>query len=599
MTEPASRPPPQPAPPARERILCVDDEPQVLQGLAWQLGRRYEVCTAAGGADALAILERDPGIAVVISDMRMPGMSGAAFLAEARRIAPQTVRILLTGQTDLAAAIAAVNEGQVQCFLSKPCPPAKLQEAVGAAIRRHREASADRSGIRRSLAAEMVNLDPLTGLASRARLRQVLARACVDATPCALLMLNLGNLRDINAAHGNAAGDHLIVTVARRLQRQCQGALCLARWAGDEFAVLLSEPDADPGCLTAAADVLIAMLAIPVSYEDKLLHLRMSIGIAHVPGHAADADTALKYAGIAAHEAKLLGGGTSCLFRPEAAQKAEQRFRMLTALRAAIDADQLQLHYQPIVDLSQRRVRALEALARWHHPDFGQVSPTRFIALAEESGDMPRLGQWALRRACLEARGLVGRHAAAVAVNVSMQQLLNDAFLTHVDDALRLSGLPPQALELELTESVFSQDTARVLATMDALHERGVRISIDDFGTGYSSLAYLQRLPADVIKVDRCFTGNLGQGGETILAAALSIGHSFGMEVIIEGVETEEALRQLQALGASMFQGYLFAQPMPAAAVATWFEASGFAAAPVAATGAANCRAAEKRRKIK
>jgi diguanylate cyclase (GGDEF)-like protein len=588
------RSPLRPAPPGRERILCVDDEPQVLKGLALQLGRHYDVCTAASGAEALAILDRDPGIAVVISDMRMPGMSGAAFLAEVRRVAPQTARILLTGQTDLASAIAAVNEGQIHCFLSKPCPPAKLQDAVGAAIRRHKESSADRSGIRRSIAAEIFNQDPLTGLASRPRMRQVLAGACADSTPCALLMLNLGNLRDINAAHGNAAGDHMIITVARRLQRQCPGALCLARWAGDEFAVLLPEPDTDPGCLIAVADVLIALLAIPITCDDKLLHPRVSIGIAHVPSHAADADTALKYAGIAAHEAKLLGGGASCLFRPESAQRAEQRFRMLTALREAIDADRLQLHYQPIVDLPQRHVRALEALARWHHPDFGQVPPAEFIALAEESGDMPRLGQWVLRRACLEARRLVSRHAGAVAVNVSMQQLLNDAFLTHVDDALRLSGLPPQALELELTESVFSQDTARVLAMMDALHERGVRISIDDFGTGYSSLAYLQRLPADVIKVDRCFTGNLGHGGETILAAALSIGHSFGMEVIIEGVETEGALQQLQALGASMFQGYLFARPMPADAVAAWFESSGLTAAPVAEAGAPAARRKKK-----
>jgi diguanylate cyclase (GGDEF)-like protein len=599
MSEPSPRSPRPPARAARERILCVDDEPQVLRGLALQLGRRYDVRTAASGAEALAILDRDPAIVAVISDMRMPGMSGAAFLAEARRLAPRTARILLTGQTDLASAVAAVNEGHIHCFLSKPCPPGKLQEAVCAAIVRQRESSVDHSGIRRSLAAEIINQDPLTGLASRPRLRQVLANACADSTPCALLMLNLGNLRDINAAHGNAAGDHLIVAVARRLQRQCNGALCLARWAGDEFAVLLPEPDTDPACLTAVADVLIAVLTIPVACEDKLLRPRMSIGIAHIPSHATDADTALKYAGIAAHEAKRLGGGASCLFRPESAQKAEQRFRMLTALREAIDADQLQLHYQPIIDLAQRHVRSLEALARWHHPEFGQVPPAQFIALAEESGDMPRLGQWVLRRACLEAHRLVGRHAGAVAVNVSMQQLLNDAFLTHVDDALRISGLPPQALELELTESVFSQDTARVLATMDALHERGVRISIDDFGTGYSSLAYLQRLPADVIKVDRCFTGNLGQGGETILAAALSIGHSFGMEVIIEGVETEAALHRLQALGASMFQGYLFSRPMPAEAVADWSEASGLTAAPVAEAGHAGDAMPAGRRKIK
>jgi diguanylate cyclase (GGDEF)-like protein len=567
----------------KQRILCVDDEPQVLMGLSLQLGRRYEVLTANNGTDALAILSRDPTIAAVISDMRMPGMSGATLLAAARRAAPQTARILLTGQTDIASAIAAVNEGQIHCFLCKPCPPATLHEAVETAIQRQSEAhAAERSGIRRSLAAELVNRDALTGLSSRSHFREVLTAACAESRRVAVLLLNLSNLREINTAHGNAAGDHMILAVARRLQQQCDGALCLGRWAGDEFALLLPAPDAEPERLSASADVLIAVLTIPVVHDDTLLRPKLGIGIAHVPGHSNDADTALRYASIAAHEAKLLGGGASFLFRPEAAQMAEQRFRMLSALREAIDTDQLELHYQPIIDLPRHRVRALEALLRWRHPEFGQVPPSEFIPLAEESGDMPRLGQWVLRRACLEGRGLVGTFAGALAVNVSMQQLLNESFLTHVSDALRMSGLPPQALEIELTESEFSRDTERILATMDALHERGVRIAIDDFGTGYSSLAYLQRMPADAIKVDRCFTNNLGRGGETILAAALSIGQSFGMEVIIEGVETVAALHALQALGARLFQGYLFARPMPAAAVASWFASSGLAAAPVA-----------------
>ncbi|MFO1399822.1 MAG: EAL domain-containing protein [Steroidobacteraceae bacterium] len=576
----------------RQRVLCVDDEPQVLRGLELQLGRHYQVLSATNGADALRLLERDPTIDVVISDMRMPGMSGAGLLAEARRVAPRAARILLTGQTDVSSASAAVNEGQIHCFLTKPCPPSQLHQAVATAVERARENSVDHSGIRRSLAAELVNLDVQTGLASRARFRQQLATVCAEHRPCALLLLNLDNLREINSAQGQVAGDHVIVTVARRLQQQCERALCLARWAGDEFAVLLPAPDTDPTRLGAVADVLIAVLSIPVAHGDALLRPLISVGVTHVPGQARDAEAAVRNAGIAAHEAKLLGGGASCLFRPDAARRSEQRFRMLTALREAIDTDRLELHFQPIIDLQRRRVRSLEALLRWHHPEFGQVPPSEFIPLAEESGEMPRLGNWVLRRACMESRSLVGQCAGAIAVNVSMQQLLNDAFLTHVDDALRLSGMSPATLELELTESVFSRDTDKVLATMDALHARGVRIAIDDFGTGYSSLAYLQRMPADAIKVDRCFTANLGKGGETILAAALSIGRSFGMEVIIEGVENDAALGQLQSLGAHLFQGYLFGRPMPATAVAGWLAGAGFGpdapwTAPASATATA------------
>ena len=193
---------------------------------------------------------------------------------------------------------------------------------------------------------------------------------------------------------------------------------------------------------------------------------------------------------------------------------------------------------------------------------------------------MPRLGQWILRRACREARQLVGRCCARVAVNVSMQQLLHDDFWHSWTKRCSVAQLHPQELELELTESVFSHDADRVLAMVTELHQLGITVAIDDFGSGYSSLAYLQRFPADTIKVDRSFVSTLGQGGETIIAAALSIGRSFGMEVVIEGVETELQRRQLTALGATLFQGYLYGKPMPLAEIDQWFLSCAFAAAP-------------------
>jgi EAL domain-containing protein (putative c-di-GMP-specific phosphodiesterase class I) len=197
-----------------------------------------------------------------------------------------------------------------------------------------------------------------------------------------------------------------------------------------------------------------------------------------------------------------------------------------------------------------------------------------FIKLAEESGEMPRLGRLILRRACREARQLVGRCCARVAVNISMKQLEHAGFLSELDEALRLENLRPQELELELTESVFSHDADQVLTIASELRARGIAIAIDDFGTGYSSLAYLQRFRADSIKVDRAFVASLGQGGETIISAALSMGRSFGMEVVIEGVETELEQRQLTDLGATLFQGFLFAKPMPLAEVEQWFASS-------------------------
>jgi diguanylate cyclase (GGDEF)-like protein len=573
----------------RHKILCVDDEAQVLEGLSLQLGRRYEVHTALSGAEALEILQREDRFAVLISDMRMPRMDGATFLARARTVAPNAARILLTGQTDLRSAIAAVNEAQVLKFLSKPCPPPELHAAVETAIEHHRQASGATTGLRRTLTAQIISQDGVTGLASRTHFDVALCAACAEATepagaepvrPCAVLFVIIENLGDINAVLGHTVGDQVLQVLARRLREHCQTALCIGRWGDEEFAVLLPSDFADESAVLAAADALIAQLAAPIALQSITQRMRACIGIAAIPAHTTDAKSAIKFAALAARQAKLQGGGMSCLFRSDWADRVEYRYQLLVALREAMDSDALHLNYQPVIDIKRGCVRKLEALARWQHPSMGPVSPQQFINLAEESGDMPRLGQWILRRACCEARQLVGRYCARIAVNVSMQQLLHDNFLAQLDEILQVSQLHPQELELELTESVFSHDADRVLALVTELHKLGITVSIDDFGSGYSSLAYLQRFPADAIKVDRSFVATLGKGGETIIAAALSIGRSFGMEVVIEGVETELQRRQLTALGATLFQGYLYGKPMPLAEIDRWFLSCAFAAAP-------------------
>jgi diguanylate cyclase (GGDEF)-like protein len=570
----------------RHRILCVDDESQVLEGLSLQLGRRYEVLTALSGAEALKILQREDGVSVLISDMRMPRMDGATFLARARTIAPNAARILLTGQSDLRSAIAAVNEAQVLKFLSKPCPPPELHAAVETAIEHYGQASGATSWLRRSLTARITSQDPVTGLASRSYFNAALGEACADAagneppSSCAVLFINIENLGDINAVQGHTVGDQVLQVLARRLREHCATALCLGRWGDEEFAVLLPSDFADESAVLARADALIAQLAAPIALQHTSQRIRACIGIAGVPAHTRDAGTAIKFAALAARQAKLQGGGLSCLFRSDWADRVQYRHQLLVALREALDTDALHLHYQPVIDIKQGCVRRLEALARWDHPTLGPVSPALFINLAEESGDMPRLGQWILRRACREARQIVGRCCARVAVNVSMQQLLHNNFLAQLHETLRVAQLQPQELELELTESVFSQDADRVLALVTELHKLRITVAIDDFGSGYSSLAYLQRFPADTIKVDRSFAATLGQGGETIIAAALLIGRSFGMQVVIEGVETELQQQELTALGATLFQGYLYGKPMPLAEVDQWFLSSEFAAAP-------------------
>jgi diguanylate cyclase (GGDEF)-like protein len=573
----------------RHKILCVDDDQQVLEGLSLQLGRRYEVLTALSGTQALEILQREERVSVLISDMRMPRMDGATFLSKARTLAPNAARILLTGQTDLRSAIAAVNDAQVLKFLSKPCPPPELHAAVESGIEHFRKESGATTGLRRTLTAQIISQDPLTGLASRSHFNAALSEVCAegaddgaDRPPLshAVLFVNIENLADINAVQGHSIGDQVLQVLARRLREHCADALCIGRWGDEEFAVLMPCEFTDERAVLALGDTLIAALAAPIALQHISQRMRACIGIAGVPAHTLDARSAIKYAALATRQAKLQGGGVSCLFRSDWADRVEYRYQMLVALREAMDNDGLHLNYQPVIDIKKGCVRKLEALARWNHATMGAVSPALFVNLAEESGDMPRLGQWILKRACIEARQLVGRCCARVAVNVSMRQLLHDNFLAQLDEILQAAQLKPQELELELTESVFSQDADRVLALVTELHKLGVTVAIDDFGSGYSSLAYLQRFPADTIKVDRSFASSLGQGGETIIAAALSIGRSFGMEVVIEGVENELQRRQLTALGATLFQGYLYGKPMPLAEIDQWFLSSAFAAAP-------------------
>jgi diguanylate cyclase (GGDEF)-like protein len=570
----------------RSKILCVDDDADFLESLRLLLAERYQVLTALNAAEALQLVRAEPELAAIMSDMQMPGMDGATFLARTRQHVPHAGRILLTAQADLRSTAVAVNEAQVLRFLSKPCPPPQLYAALDAAIEHHRLASLESTGLRRALTAQIASQDPVTGLASRTRFTEMLAAVCADAegkdrtSSFAVLIVNIENLRDITAAHSHCAADQVLQALARRLREHCSGALCIARWSDEDFAVLLPGDLTDEGAVLAAADALIDKLTYPIPLQQSAQRVRTCIGIAGVPVHTGDANTALQFADIAARQARLQGGGMACLFRSDWAQRAAYRQQLFVALREAIETDALHVNYQPVIDLKQGTVPALEALARWTHPTLGPIAPAQFISLAEESGEMPRLGEWILRRVCRDARELAGRYCARVAVNVSMHQLLHDGFLDHLDAALRAAALYPQELEIELTESVLASDAERSLALVTALRQRGVAVAIDDFGTGYSSLAYLQRFPADVIKVDRSFVSALGHGGETIISAALSIGRSFGMKVVIEGVETQMARRQLSALGATLFQGYLFARPMPPSQIDQWFLGSPFAAAP-------------------
>jgi len=562
---------------ARAKILCVDDEVQVLRGLALHLGRRYEVLTATSGEAALKLLEQDPRVEVIISDMRMPGLSGSEFLSQSRALAPDAQRILLTGQTDLASAISAINEGQIFRFLTKPCPSAELISTIEAALERHRARALEHTTVRRKLQQLQLQIDPLTGLASRLQLMAVLEAAAFEATEAVSAVvayyIAIDGSDEPVANRDQPWGDELAKVIAERLKLHCPDATVVACWGIEQFVVVVSSAGASDLDLCARGEELLAVLTAPIL--DRHVAAGASVGIARLVDRQ-QWQRLIQQAATAADEARHEQQSRVCLYQPDAPPRAERQRELVHALREALVQDGLHLHYQPIVDIRQGRVRGLECLARWERGTLGNIVPTTFISLAEQSGDIVQLGQWVLWRACHEGRQIVGDSRLEVAVNVSAKQLMDKSFLPHLEKCLLHSGLAPESLELELTESALAIDMERLREVLEQTRRLKVRIAVDDFGTGYSSLSYLSRLPIDVIKVDQTFVRDFNQGGKTIIKAALNIARDFGLEVIIEGVETAEMLQQVRDLGASLIQGYWFAKPMPAARVPGWLQAFEF-----------------------
>jgi diguanylate cyclase (GGDEF)-like protein len=405
--------------------------------------------------------------------------------------------------------------------------------------------------------------DPLTNLPNRSlfldRLRQAEQRAARAGNAVGVLFVDLDGFKTINDSLGHARGDELLIAVAKRLSETLRAGDTAARLGGDEFAVLLDGLTDEREAMTVAARILEALRPTAPA----------SIGVATARQPGGDL---LRDADLAMYQAKAQGRDRVLSFDCEMLAG----IALENDLRRALDADELYLAFQPIVDLETGALRAAEALLRWDHPRHGNVSPGEFIPLAEESGLIVGIGAWVLEEACRTAAGWDG--ALPVTVNVSSVQLRSDAFLDTVEAALVGSGLAAQRLTIEITETVLMADVGRTAALLRSLKELGVRIAIDDFGTGHSSLQYLQQLPLDTLKIPKPFIDELDvPDGEGVLARAiLELGRSFDLHVIAEGIETERQRARLRELGCTRGQGFLFARPLPPEALA------GLAAVPVA-----------------
>jgi diguanylate cyclase (GGDEF)-like protein/PAS domain S-box-containing protein len=414
------------------------------------------------------------------------------------------------------------------------------------------------------------NRDLLTGLANRNllrdRLRQAIAYAGRYGHAVWIVFADLDRFKFINDTLGHKAGDALLAKVAERLQQAVREADTVARLGGDDFVLILPERS-DERLTMGAVQRIVRAVAQPLVIEGHEFFPTCSTGVAAFPADGQDVDTLIKHAEIAMYRAKENGRNNVQFFTPAMNAEALERLRIESSLRNAVDRREFVLHYQPQIDLRTGRTTGVESLIRWQHPEFGMVPPARFIALAEETGLIVPMGTWALRRACEQANAWQrqGLGAMRVAVNLSARQFYQQDLVRTVNAALQDTGLPPELLEIELTESLVMTDVDRAIAVLRGLKALGVHIAIDDFGTGYSSLSYLKRFPIDVLKIDQSFVRDITTDADdaAIVSSIISLAHSLRLEVIAEGVETAEQLAYLREHGCEQVQGFYFSQPLP------------------------------------
>jgi diguanylate cyclase (GGDEF)-like protein/PAS domain S-box-containing protein len=440
--------------------------------------------------------------------------------------------------------------------------------------------------------------DPVTKLANRAlfsdRVEHALMRSQRGVPEIAVMFIDLDDFKTVNDSLGHAAGDEVLREVGRRLKIALRPTDTVARFGGDEFAVLLDGVQGSADAADAAARILRA-LDLPVQVDGKNVVPRASVGICLVGEESETPQAAelLRNADVAMYMAKRDSKGSYRVFEPTMHERVVQRLELRSDLQHALEVDQFELYYQPVVRLDGGEILGIEALLRWNHPTRGLIPPMEFIPVAEETGLIVPMGRWVLESACREGVRLhqtfPRREPLTISVNLSVRQLQSETLVSDVRNALLLSGLPASSLVLEITESLMLADTDYAMGQLHALKSLGIRLAMDDFGTGYSSLSYLSRFPVDILKMDRSFVGS--DDNEALTSAIIALGASLSLDVVAEGIELPEQAISLQALGCGLGQGFLYARPMTSDALGEFLELAS-AAAPsatdVASSAASN-----------
>ena len=412
--------------------------------------------------------------------------------------------------------------------------------------------------------------DTLTGLPNRVsfeeRLNEALTRGESSQQPLAVMFLSLDRFKKFNDTLGHIVGDQLLRNVSERLSASMRDGDAIARFASDEFAFLLTRAKTADDAAEMAQKFQ-NILEAPFTVDEQELYVTASIGIGLYPHDAVDAQDLLKNAGAALYRAKQQGGNNFQFYTADMNERALKRLSLENQLRWAIERKEFKVYYQPQVSITTGQIVGMEALVRWQHPEMGLVSPAEFIPLAEDTGLIAPIGEWVLRSACAQTRLWhdCGFNSLRVAVNLSPRQFQQPDLLLVIETTLKETGLRPDCLELEVTESSVMKNTESAIKTLSELKAMGIKISIDDFGSGYSSLGYLKHLPIDVLKIDQSFVRDMttAPNDAAIVMAIIQLAHSLQLKVTAEGVETEDQLRFLRLLRCDEMQGYLFCRPVP------------------------------------
>jgi diguanylate cyclase (GGDEF)-like protein len=558
------------------RVLIVEDSENdalLLLRALWRGGYEPQferVDTPEAMANALGAQEWD----IVISDYSMPHFSGLAALWVLKQSGLDLPFILLSGTVGEDVAVEAMKAGAHDYVLKNN--PQRLVYAIEreireAEIRRERKHSEERLRY-------LANYDPLTGLPNRnlfyERIGDTLDAHGQEHRPLALILLDLNDFREINDTMGHQMGDLMLQQLGLRLRGALRDHDVVARLGGDEFAVLL--PDANQEDATLAARKILQALEAPFTIGELNLDTQASLGLALFPQHGADKDTLMRRADIAMYLAKQSASGYA-IYSPDRDSYSPERLALMTELRRAIDNGDLFLAYQPKIDLQTSRVIGLEALARWRHRERGLIPPDQFVAMAERTGLIKSLTQWALGAAVDQGRAWRERGLdIPISVNLSARNLHDLNLPDQIGKILHDHGANPDALELEITESVIMSDAVRALEILWQIHRMGVALSIDDFGTGYSSLGYLKKLPAHAIKIDKSFVMNMtaDENDAMIVRSTIDLAHNLRLKVVAEGVENREVWDRLAALGCDAAQGFYMSRPLEAVEMTKWLKDS-------------------------